>query len=636
MSAIPALLALAVLALLPGEASADGEKAVTPAEHYAELLAEEPEGAAVAVDGAIGGALEPEEMTDDLHTVFGGLGLPYYVVVSPFLGWGAEIAEGKIAASLHDRLGADGLYVVLEPQGRALEVEAYGVDADTETALHVALTHPELPYDAPATEVAGVIVDALKDPSIADELRAERETFWLLREETWADLHPSGPDGPESLGFLLGAVGGAAVAVGGWGAWRLARHRRSGRATTVGLSAVVVAAGVVIAPGAWVAAAPVADYEKPDPEDVARTQPPYVVSTARAAHIAEELGEDPLYVDPLLQLPRAGLDEEAAEFGGAPVPVYAAVVPLSSNDESGGDHEVLAAAVASLAEREGVYLVVGRGIGDTVSVGAAAHGLKTGYSLDSEMYEADADNPAAALRKAVAALDEVDFASGGTYIPGFADSEPGTPEPRMVRYWGEGVALGFLVYGLFVAPAAIAGVWLGLYGFRVWRGGGRVVGDSVLRRLAQREAERLRALLARREGGFPEELLPQADAALLTLDAQPRTLDMLGVVVLARRLLAEAEEPAATRREPCAVNPLHPWATERGRPRERSGSRPRVCVRCAQLSPEARSARVLRLRSRTTAHAYNSHPADPWIRYRFGADDPAAMVEALLKEQHVS
>ncbi|MFD0773581.1 hypothetical protein ACFQZ2_06525, partial [Streptomonospora algeriensis] len=230
LSAIPALLALAVFALLPGEASAAAEPPVTPpvtpAEHYTELLAEEPEGAAVVVDGAIGGALRPEEMTDRLHTVFGGLGMPYYVVVSPFLGASSEIADGKIAPALHDRLGAAGLYVVLAPQGRALEIEAYGVEADTETALHVALTDPDLRYDDPATEVAEVIVEALENPAVAEELRAERERFWLLREETWAELDPGNPGGPENLGFLVGALGGAALAGGGWWVWRLARHRR--------------------------------------------------------------------------------------------------------------------------------------------------------------------------------------------------------------------------------------------------------------------------------------------------------------------------------------------------------------------------------------------------------------------------
>ncbi|MFD0772894.1 hypothetical protein ACFQZ2_03040, partial [Streptomonospora algeriensis] len=403
-----------------------------------------------------------------------------------------------------------------------------------------------------------------------------------------------------------------------------------------GLSAVLVAAGVVGAPAGWVAAVPVSDYEKPDADESARMQPPYVVSTGRAAHIAEELGEDPLYVDPLVRLSRAGLDAAAAELDDAPVPVYAAVVPLSVDDASGGDHEVLAAAMASLAERDGVYLVVGRGIGDTISAGAAAHGLETGYSFDSAMYGVEAADPADALNQAVAALDGIEFAPGGPYTPRFADDEPSTPDPRMQRYWGEGVTPGILVFGLLVAPAAIGAILLVLYALRIRRGGGRVVGDRVLRRLAQRETERLRALLAHRKGGLPEELLPQADAALLTMDAHPRPLDLLGVVVLTRRLLAEAEDPASARKEPCAVNPLHSWATGGGRTRVRGDSKAKVCARCAALGPEAHPARVLRLRSGGTAHAYDSERKDPWIRYRFGADNPTAMVEALLKEHHVS
>ncbi|GAA4947779.1 hypothetical protein GCM10023224_34420 [Streptomonospora halophila] len=636
LSAIPALPALAFLALLPGEAQADVEPPATPAEHYAELLAEEPEGAAVVVDGAVGGTLKPEEMTNELHTTFGRLDLPYYIVVTPFLGPGSAVGDEKIAPALHDRLGSDGVYAVMGPQGSVLEIESYGVEADTDTALHVALTDPGLRYDDPATEVAEVIVAALENPAAAEELQAERERPWPFRADVLAGLHPSRPDGPETLGFLVGAVGGAAVAVGGWQVWRLARRGRLRPAAAVGVGAVAVAVGAVSAPAGWVAAAPAGDHETPDAEESARMEEPYVISTGRVAHVARALGDDPLYVDPLVRLPREGLDDVAEEIGRAPVPVYAAVVPLDADDESGGDHEVLAAALASLAEREGVYLVAGRDVGGATGVGAATHGLGADYSFAFAMQRIEAADPAGALHQAVAALDDVELTGGGSYTPQFTEQELGIPAPRMERYWAEGVAPGLFAFGLLVAPAAIALVWLLLYARKMWRGGGTVVGDRALRRLAGRETARLRALLARPDGGPPEALLPQADAALLTLDGRPRTLDLLGVVVLARRVLAEAEDAGGSRREPCAVNPLHTWATERSRTRVGRNGNAKVCARCAALRPEVRSAGVLRLRSGGTAHAYDSKPNDPWIRHRFGADAPASMVEALLKEHHVS
>ncbi|MDT0302454.1 hypothetical protein [Streptomonospora wellingtoniae] len=639
LSVIPAVVALAFLVLLvlpPGEARADIEPPVTAAEHYAELLSEEPEGAAVVVDGAVGGTLTPEEMTGDLHSVFGELGLPYYVVVTPFLGPGSEAGTATIASALHDRLGSDGVYAVLEPRGSALEVEAYGVEADTETALHLAITDPDLRYDDPAPDVAEVLVAALKDPDAAEEARAQRQWPWPFRADTFEGLNPSRPDGPESIGFLSGAVGGAAVAFGVWWLWRPARRGRLLPAAAIGVGTAVVAVGAVTAPTVWVAAAPVGGYERLDAEELARMEEPYVVSTERAARIARALEADPLYVDPLVRLPRDGLDSAAGGIGDAPVPVYAAVVPLDTDDEAGGDHEVLAAAIAALAQREGVYLVAGRGIGDTTNVGAAVHGFGTDYSFGYAMRGIEADTPAGALRKAVAALDEVELTPGGSHVPQFADQEPSTPAPRMERYWVDGVLLGLSTYGLLVTPAAIALGWLALYALRAWRGGGRVVGESALRRLARRETTRLRALLADRSGDLPEELLPQADAALLTMEARPRPLDLLGVVVLARRVAAEAEDPGAAPREPCATNPLHAWAVERDRnPRSRTG-KDKVCAHCAALPPKSRAARVLRLRADGTAHAYDGKPNDPWIRHRFGADAPAAMVQALLKEHHVS
>lgn len=587
------------------------------------------------VDGAVGGTVPPEEMAEELHETFGDLGLPYYVVVTPFLGAGSEVGLQEIVPAVHDRLGSDGLYVVMEPEGRPLEVEAYGVEADATAAMDAANADPELDYDSPATDVAEVMAAALADPAVAEDLLAEQQRFWLFRADTLADFHPSRRDGPENFGFLVGAVGGATVVAGGWWVWRLVRRGRGRTAAVVGVGAVVVAAGAVSGPAGWVAGAPVGEHEVIGAEERARMEEPYVVSTGRVEHVAERLAEEPVYVDPLVQLPREGLDGVAETMPDAPVPVYAAVVPLGNGDESGGDHEVLAAALAAVAEREGVYLVVGRGTGEVASVGAATYGLGADYSFSSSLQRIEGDSPADALNQAVAALDEVELTPGGEYTPRFAEYEPSPPPPRMERYWVEGVAPGFLMFGLLVGPAVIGLVWLAVYALRVWRGGGRIVGDRVLRRLATRETGRLRALLARREGDLPEELLPQADAALLVMDADPGTLDLLGVVVLARRVLAEAENPTATGQGPCAVNPLHPWATERGSGAGRSGQA-NLCADCAARGSDARAARTLRLRSGSTAHPYDSKPSNPWIRNRFGAENPRRMVEALLKEHHVS
>jgi hypothetical protein len=651
---VRAVLPLAVAAVvvltaspLAADTSADPSAAppATPAEHYARLLAEQPEGAGVVVDPASGGLAPPDEVAEAVHAAFGALDVPYQAVVTPFAGPGSTVATGSVLPALHDRLGADGLYVLLPPEGAPIEVSAYGVDLPVDAALRAVRADPALDYDAPAADVAGVLADALADPGLADVLEAERASAERVPEawtEFWEDIDPTRHNGPENLGFLAGGVAGCVLCVGGWIVWRTLSRGRTGLAITTAGGAVVLAVAAVVAPYPYVMGVPVGGHEVPDPKELVRQEEPYVLSTARVEHIAERLAEEPLYVDPLSPQPRDGLAEVAATLSEGPVPVYAAVVNLSDGDESEGDPEVLAAALASVSGREGIYLVAGPEFDATaVDLGAAAHGLEVdAYALWSPVYDIDEPTPARALDAAVAALraeTEAEVSAGAEFTPQFAEYGPTLPGPRSERYWSGGLWGAMLLIGPLAAAAVIGAFYLIALLARNVRGGSgwTVLGPGALRRVAARETRRLRALLSGPGDRVPDALMPQAEAALMLTDRGAEGLDLLGAAVMARRVVAAVEHPGAEDLGPCLVNPLHPAATTREDTCLDRGGTGALCAACAALTDDQRRARVLRLRTGSRAHSYLKNPKDPWIRHRFGADKPRALVDLLLKEDRV-
>ncbi|WP_143847196.1 hypothetical protein [Nocardiopsis sp. JB363] len=635
---IPALLAGALFVLFaaapaamaePEPGPAEGrENPPTVAEHYTELLSEQPEGAAVVVDDAVGGVTQHAELAEELHAAFAPLNVPYHVVVSPFVGAGTPGGMDEIMPAVHDRLGADGVYVLLPPKGMYTELQVYGADLSVDGARE-AVRDAEA-YSAPAQDVASLVAAGLagEEPP-AVELERRPEGFL-------GEIDPNSFNGPNNLGLLVGTTGGALVIIGGWIAWRGVRRGR--RVLPVVAVAVTLATAGSVVAGAHVytMSAPVGGSEVADPEELARLEAPYVVTTDRAERLAAELTEDPLYVDPLSSLSREGLAEVRETLTDAPVPVHVAVVPLATDDEVEGQAEVLAAALASVAERDGVYLVVGPGT-HTPDVGAAVSGLDVDpYALWSPMSRIEESSLPAIVEQAVTELAEVDFTPGDGFEPLFTDREPNLPEPRAERFWGgEGFVPGVLLLGPLLAGLVIGLSYLTLY-LRKRTGEGSlitVMGPNRLRRMASGEADRVRELLDRDPEAIPEKFMRQAEAVLLLADRDLATLDLLGVVVLGRRVRAVAERPDAAT-GPCVVNPLHPFSTQSYATRAAGGSG-YLCSSCARLSEDERLARVLKLRTTTTAHSYRKSSKDPWISHAFGVHKPVRMIGRLLEENRV-
>ncbi|WP_435108175.1 hypothetical protein [Nocardiopsis synnemataformans] len=652
-AALPVLLILLPVlgATTPSSAQPEPEAGIheehaTPAEHYAALLAEQPEGAAVVVDDALAGRYDLEELEAGLHDSFGGLDVPYHVVASPFPGtepqWG-----GDMLPSLVDRVGADGLYVLLQPDSVPL-AQAAGVDLPVEAASDAVRYAPVLDYyGTPLDEVADAFALALADPdaqATADRLRQEYSseqdayrtpTAW---EEFLADLDPTRSVGPSNLGFLVSTVSGALLTLSLFHVWRT---RRRGGGT---VAAVTVAAVFGLAlPAAGVAGAlyymdsvPLDANELPDPLEQARSEPPYVPSTVRVERVVDGLGDGSLYVDPLSPLPREGLTEAAERAERSSVPVYAVVLPMADSDESEGEPGRFAHAMHHVLGEDGVYAVITQeayeGTPETTVLAFGA-GLES-YYLGRALDEGGATTPAQELGLLLDAIEQLprDPEAGNPLPP---DTSVTVPEPRTARFWEDfwagalflGPMLGAILLGAVLGTAALVRASRGMRG--------RQPSPRALRRTAERERARLATLVSSdRVERLPGSMMPPVEAALMVMDADPDDLDLVGVAVVSRRAHAALEDPGSVDVSPCMVNPLHGPASafRRTGPRERRGLFP-VCRACADLTEQQRTVAVLRVRDGGgTRRDHLSMNERAWVRYRFGAENPARMAERLLEE----
>ncbi|NKZ00188.1 hypothetical protein [Nocardiopsis alborubida] len=643
---LPVLGATTPASAQPEPGAGAHEERATPAEHYAALLAEQREGAAVVVDDALVGRYDLEELEADLHDSFGALDVPYHVVASPFPGtepqWG-----GDMLPALADRVGADGLYVLLQPDSVPL-ARAAGVDLPVEAASDAVRYSPELNYyGAPLDEVADAFALALADPdaqATADRLRQEYSaeqdayrtpTAW---EEFLEDLDPTRSVGPSNLGFLVSTATGALLTLSLFHVWWT--RRRGG--STVAAVAVAAVFGLAL-PAAGVAGAlhymdsvPLDANELPDPLEQARSEPPYVPSTVRVERVLDGLGDGPLYVDPLSPLPREGLAEVAERAERSSVPVYAVVLPMAATDESEGEPDRFAHAMHHVLGEDGVYAIITQESYEETpetTVLAFGTGLES-YYLDRELDEGGATTPAQELGLLLDAIEQLPREpEAGDPLP--PETPTTVPEPRTERFWED-----FWAGALFLGPmlgAILLGTVLGtallVRGSRGVRE--RQPSSRALRRTAERERARLAALVSSdRSTSLPGSMMPPVEAALMVMDADPDDLDLVGVAVVSRRAHAALDDPGSANASPCMVNPLHGPATafKRTGPRDRRGLFP-VCRECADLTDQQRTAALLRVRDGAgTRRDHLSMNERAWVEYRFGAKNPARMAERLLEE----
>jgi hypothetical protein len=645
------LTALLVLSAAPAHAEpADGAD-VGATEYFAGLLAQEPEGAAVIVHDSLAGDYDLAELERSLHESFGRLDVPYYVVASSV----PAHTTGDFLAGVQDRVGEPGLYVHLRPGQSRVHAVGRQVDLPLREVERVLGNERAFTIYTPLHTMADTFVDTLTAPDLAEraELRWSDTlpiTWWLEAQFSGLRLDSGSMRGPSQLGEFTAAAAGTAVTL--WlllGAVRSGRQQQAakagytgdlpgdhalgvGRVLVLGTGAVVVVASLVHLSTATL---PWEEKQRgPTPPQVA----PYVASTVRVTHIAAELAEEPLYVDPLAQVGIRDLNGTEDRVTGAQTPVYTAVLPMSRTDESGGDPEVLAYALHHVMDEDGVFVVVDDSEGSSPNVGVALFGVESEavsedpyglWDVTGRRFDQTVDQ---ALTELLDWLGDVSAAPG---------QEPETPDWAQARVqppyepsrWQEFFSGGF-ASALFLVGPLTAAVLLALLGvaLRV-RGRLRAVPGRALRPRADRAVRRAVKALesAPQDRSGRDKAMREIDTSLAVLAGEPDELDLVGVIVLAERAVRRLDPDVMTGVDDqlCEINPLHGRAVWR---RPKSG--PSLCASCTALGERERDRRTLRVAAPGGGRLPHGELNRRWVTTGYGTRGRLE-AEDLLKESDV-
>ncbi|CAL9537144.1 hypothetical protein [Streptomyces sp. enrichment culture] len=449
---LPAL-CLALCALTAFFATATPARAETPAAptqaaYLADRLREQP----VYVTDQLPRAV-PRSTAAEFARLAKGTGVPTYVLVLP----AESVRDGKeLLGAVHDRLGRDGLYVLVDDHG-VTDATAFGVRAPADDAWSAQLY--ELPYDAgPLLSFERFAEVVAQGPEKASA-RAEAARAKYEHDEPEAMyIGPSDRRNQSFLtGILLSGVPLLILLLAAYG--RRLRRRYAGATRNVDPSAgrasdatarrepdptagrkpdptagrkpdptagqasdvtagrepdpttrrmpsaarwrpvptarrmpsaagrmpspspvvrVVAVVAVAALAAAAVALTATAVFDQTASSGVRPPTPAEM--SARAERVAAGLRQDPVYTDP--ESPRVldarrldrlhqRIDDFRRSDGGGPV--YVALVPQSSENESAGDTELFAAAVHAKVGEPGVYVVADPGDG---TIDAYNHGLR--------------------------------------------------------------------------------------------------------------------------------------------------------------------------------------------------------------------------------------------------------------------
>ncbi|WP_244204470.1 hypothetical protein [Streptomyces africanus] len=564
----------------------------------------------------------PRSTAPDFVRLAKKTGVPTYVLVLPM----QSSTDGKqLLGAVHDRLGRDGLYVLIEGTDVA-HATAYGVRAPADAAATVALY--ELPYDAGPLRSFERFVDVIALGGEKATARAEKA------REKHGDDEPAemyiGPSDRSNQSLITGTMlAGVPLLIVLSAGYVRRRRRRSGagrrlpRWVVPGTAALTAAAIALTAPVVF-------DQTR---SSAARTPSPADLS-ARVERVAAGLKQDPVYADP--ESPRVldarqvdRLHDRIRDFrrsdrGG---PVYVSLVPQTPESESAGDPDLFAAAVHAKVGVDGVYVVADPADG---TIDVYNHGLRLDSNHlfldlpdsvaygDSRADEADDHLLGERLDALMTFLDK----TPRTDRPGFepaplpaprAADEHTLPPLFATDFW-PGLFVGAFL-ALLLSGAAAGLTWI--VGTLLRRrsaapessastSASASASASSLRRTAHAELTSLiREFDGQGEHGRAWDCL---DAAMLLVDGDPgrtreRATDaatLVAVVVLARAgraaLAGEATDLC------CGVNPLHGPAVGRrhvrvSRERNRRRMLP-VCEPCrdtAVAEPGGIPERLLKL-----------------------------------------
>jgi hypothetical protein len=371
--------------------------------------------------------------------------------------------------------------------------------------------------------------------------------------------------------------------------------------------------------------------------------PPYVHDTGRAARVAEELREDPVYVDPeavghLAQGEEARVEALVSDAGH---PVFVAVVPSTYYDESNGDPELFLHALHHELGEPGVYVMA-----DPRSGAIGPFDLTAlAFDVPVDPYEAlwidyedmpDGELPTAEnellteqVGTLVRRIRDAPEGTASSPTPYFVDEYDDLPpeEPTDADYLTDlfpgiivGIMLGLMLLGAGllvgvavrsrreVRAAVPAGAEDGIPPLLRARSAPRVANPRRLTRMLHAELRRLAREIERAPADHPNHSRAVAafDAATLIDKGDHDATWTVGAITMARAARAELTVDAPARTPAfCSVNPLHGasvdrWPTPSGRngpmakktPKARATARRasaalgdrRLCARCRARS----------------------------------------------------
>ncbi|MGW7068534.1 hypothetical protein ACWGII_10610 [Streptomyces sp. NPDC054855] len=299
--------------------------------------------------------------------------VPTYVLVLP-----SQSGSGdRLLAAVHDRLGRDGLYVLVDDMGVA-DAAAFGVRAPADDASTVALY--ELPYDAGPLLSFERFTDviALGSKKAAERAEAARTKYGGDTGEEVDEMHID-PVDRDNQSFVTGiALTGVPLLILALSPYIRRYVRRSRRrqqqhspagsgsdqssAPRPHFTPFRVEACVALLVAVAIALSAFLAFH----QDTAGSSPPPTASdlSSRVERVAAGLKQDgPIYSDPESPQPldsdqQAQLRDRIGEFDRGPVHVVLA--PQLSEDESGGESEIFVEAVRQKMGAKGdhgVYVV---------------------------------------------------------------------------------------------------------------------------------------------------------------------------------------------------------------------------------------------------------------------------------------
>ncbi|MEV6081040.1 hypothetical protein AB0L80_39010 [Streptomyces sp. NPDC052069] len=438
----------------------------------------------------------PRSLAPDIAALAERTGVPTYVLALP-------AGDDTLLALVHDRLGEDGLYVLIGDHS-SISASAFGVDVPVEEARRIALYGT--PYGAAPLAAFESFVDAIA--SGRDRAAADADAlFDRYHKDGKPDLYISSTDRHNQnllLGLAVVVIPGLVLALG----IRLSRRRSQsagnkksaapaetpavtlakGPAKASGKAAAnpkaparttwfaarrrgvlpVTTVAAVAAAVAVVLAAPTVFPQTVDRPDLTVTRGDL---DARVEEVAAGLAAGPVYQDPSTADVLTGADLPAIRQRIADLvpkgPVHVLVTPTDGDDESGGDRSVLLARVHERTGQNGVYVLIDPVSGriDLDTFGTDQDAARRFRSLPSSVlypeYRSDGD-----LRVVPRLNRTLDAVAAARPSKGDdpADRDAGLPPLRDNRLpglftsdFGPGIMLGTMLLGVLLLLA-----WLGI------------------------------------------------------------------------------------------------------------------------------------------------------------------------------